>query len=119
MKGILYSNYQLLAESLSKLERENIIQQPSLQFEAIAAHKETLAEIYKDYKRLHAEIMDSIMRFEEHKQSIRRLIILQKRTNSKQRKNNNPVKIALTYPKISILFLLINCTDTFFSPLIN
>lgn len=80
MQGILRSHYKLIEDYINKLLAENVLDVPCpYQYESILAHKEKLNEIYDNYQETLSQMSTLIKQFEEHKQSVRRLIILQKK----------------------------------------
>jgi hypothetical protein len=79
MQGILHSQYKLVEEYINKLQEENLTNSYCPYYESIYKHKETLSEIYKNYREAFEQMTIIVKQFEEHKQSIKRLIILQKK----------------------------------------
>ncbi len=79
MQGILHSHYKLVEEYINKLQEENLTNSYCPYYENIVRHKETLSEIYKNYRDTFEQMSFIIKQFEEHKQAVRRLIILQKK----------------------------------------
>ncbi len=79
MQGILHSHYKLVEEYINKLQEENLTSAYCPYYENIEQHKETLTEIYRNYRETFEQIIIIIKQFEEHKQAVRRLIILQKK----------------------------------------
>lgn len=78
MQGILRSNYKLVEEYINKLQAENLTNQYCPYYETIFQHKETLYDIYKNYRETFEQMTMIVKQFEEHKQSVKRLIIMQK-----------------------------------------
>jgi DNA-directed RNA polymerase subunit H (RpoH/RPB5) len=78
MRGILRTHYEQVDKYLNKLQEENITTKNSVCPEEILAHKEKLSEIYKNYRETFEKIAMLTIQFEEHRQSVKRLIILQK-----------------------------------------
>jgi vacuolar-type H+-ATPase catalytic subunit A/Vma1 len=96
MHGILHSHYKLVEEYINKLQEENLTNSYCPYYENILQHKQTLSEIYKNYRETFEHMSIIIKQFEEHKQSIKRLIILQKKKKKEMLKtshNNSPKKI--------------------------
>jgi hypothetical protein len=80
MQGILRSHYKLVENYLNKLLDENalIITCPQ-HYESILEHKEKLSDIYENYQKALSQMAELIKQFDDHKQSVRKLIILQKK----------------------------------------
>jgi hypothetical protein len=87
MRGILYSHYKLVEEYLNKLQEENLVNPPSIDDALILQHKEKLNEIYKNYRGAFEQMSFLIKEFEMHKESVRRLLILQNRKKGQNQKN--------------------------------
>jgi hypothetical protein len=88
MQGILHSHYKLVENYLAKLHEENLVNSYCPYYETILQHKEKLNLIYENYKVAFEQITFITKQFEEHKQSVRRLIIMQK----KKKKELNKAK---------------------------
>jgi LPS O-antigen subunit length determinant protein (WzzB/FepE family) len=78
MQGILRSHYKTVEEYLNKLQEENLANQYCPYYETIFQHKEKLYDIYKNYRETFEQMTMIVKQFEEHKQSVKRLIIMQK-----------------------------------------
>jgi LPS O-antigen subunit length determinant protein (WzzB/FepE family) len=78
MQGILRSHYKLVEEYLNKLQEENLTNQYCPYYETILQHKVKLYEIYQNYRETFEQMTMITKQFEEHKQSVKRLIIMQK-----------------------------------------
>ena len=78
MQGILRSHYKTVEEYINKLHKENVTYQYCPYYETIFQHREKLYDIYKNYRETFEQMTIIIRQFEEHKQSVKRLIILQK-----------------------------------------
>jgi hypothetical protein len=89
MQGILRSHYKLVEEYLNKLQQENLVNPCYPSCEIILQHKEKLSEIYKNYREAFEQMAIIINQFEEHKQSVRRLITLQKKKKKEVLKTIN------------------------------
>jgi uncharacterized protein (DUF927 family) len=87
MRGILYSHYKLVEEYLNKLQQENLANPFCVDDELILQHKEKLSEIYKNYRGAFEQMSLLIKEFEEHRESVRRLLILQNRKKGQSQKN--------------------------------
>ncbi len=80
MQGILRSHYKLVENYLNKLLAENALHVPcTYHYESILEHKEKLKDIYENYQKSLSQMAELIKQFDDHKQSVRRLIILQKK----------------------------------------
>ncbi len=80
MQGILRSHYKLVEDYLNKLLAENVLNVPCpYHHESIVEHKHKLNEIYNNYQETLSQMAEIIKQFEDHKQAVRRLIILQKK----------------------------------------
>jgi uncharacterized protein YlaN (UPF0358 family) len=79
MQGILRSHYKLVKEYLDKLQEENATNPFCPYYETILQHKEKLTEIYENYREAFEQMALIINQFEEHKLSVKRLLILQKK----------------------------------------
>lgn len=78
MQGILRSHYKLAEEYLNKLQEENLANQHCPYYETIFEYKVRLYEIYTNYRETFEQMSIITKQFEEHKQSIKRLVIMQK-----------------------------------------
>jgi hypothetical protein len=107
MQGILRSHYKLVEEYLNKLQQENLVNPCYPSSEIILQHKEKLSEIYQNYREAFEQMSIIIGQFEEHKQSVRRLISLQKKKKKEMLKTSNSElsKILVEAKEESILLL--------------
>jgi hypothetical protein len=78
MQGILRSHYKLVEGYISKMQAENLANYYCPYYETIFQHKEKLYEIYKNYRETFEQMSIIKKQFEEHKQSVKRLVIMQK-----------------------------------------
>jgi hypothetical protein len=78
MRGILRSHYKQVEGHLNKLVEENILNQNYTCPETIFEHKKKLQDIYKNYRETFEKMALLTIQFEEHKHSIKRLIIKQR-----------------------------------------
>ena len=78
MQGILRSHYKTVEEYINKLHEENVTYQYCPYYETIFQHREKLYDIYKNYRETFEQMTIIIKQFEEHKQSVKRLVIMQK-----------------------------------------
>jgi LPS O-antigen subunit length determinant protein (WzzB/FepE family) len=86
MQGILRSHYKTVEEYLNKLQEENLANQYCPYYETIFEHKAKLYDIYKNYRETFEQMTMIVKQFEEHKQSVKRLIIMQKNKKKEMQK---------------------------------
>ncbi len=89
MQGILRSHYKLVEEYLNKLQEENLANQYCPYYESIFQHKEKLYEIYKNYRETFEQMAMITKQFQEHKQSVKRLVIMQKNKKKEMLKQSS------------------------------
>ena len=79
MQGILMSHFKQVKKYLYKLQEVESFELPCTHLEIIVEHEIKLAEIYENYKTALLNVQMLINEFDEHKKSVRRLIIEHKR----------------------------------------
>ena len=74
MQGIQLFEYKSLLESLNKLKQVDIFTLPEEEADSVLTQEKKLHDIYKNYQLSLQQVSDHIRQFEEHKNSIRRLM---------------------------------------------
>ena len=93
MQGIQLYQYKLLQESLKRLKTEpGYFNEQCPTLDTIKQHEEKLNNIYMEYQASLENLSGIIKQFDQHKQSIRRVISLHK----KCRKNSGKKSTALS-----------------------
>jgi hypothetical protein len=88
MRGILRTHYKQVEAYLKKLQEENAANSYCPFYENIFQHKEKLQDIYKNYRETYEQMNMLTLQFEEHKQSVKRLVIMQKNKKREMLKRN-------------------------------
>lgn len=78
MQGILLSHFNQVKKYLHDLQQEEFFELPCTHAASIAAHEAKLREIYENYKTALSQVELLIKDFDQHKKSVRRLIISHK-----------------------------------------
>lgn len=86
MQGILLFHYKTLQEYLNKLQEEEVYNLPCEHEGQILQHEQKLKEIYINYQEALIQVSVILKEFEEHKQSIRRLMYNHKQCRKQTRK---------------------------------
>jgi hypothetical protein len=86
MQGILRTHYKLVEQYLNKLQEESVVNPLCTYGESILQHKNKLNEIYENYREAFEQMSMIIKQFEEHKQSVKRLVVLQKKKKKEMTK---------------------------------
>ena len=79
MQGILMSHFNQVKKYLFELQQVELFELPCNHLADIVEHENKLSEIYKNYKEALLHVETLIKDFDDHKKSVRRLIIEHKR----------------------------------------
>jgi len=90
MQGIQQFHFKSLQQYLQKLLQDDLFNLPCEHVELIKRHEEKLNELYTNYLASLERVSHAISQFEDHKRSIRRLIIHHKQCKKVQRKRPLP-----------------------------
>lgn len=79
MQGILMSHFKQVKKYLFELQQVEQFELPCNHLADIVEHENKLATIYENYKAALVNVQTLINEFDDHKKSVRRLIIEHKR----------------------------------------
>ncbi len=79
MQGILLSDFKQVKKYLFELQQVELFELPCNHLDDILEHENKLANIYENYKTALLNVETLIKDFEDHKKSVRRLIVDHKR----------------------------------------